>query len=243
MRSGCSTILRWAAGCALAESIGMLAAASAARGVDASLPDDAGLPQRLTGVAVIVLAGLIEGISIGAAQAILLRWSGIRVSSSRWIRTTTVAAGLGWAIGSAPAALSTGEDTTGPPLWLILAGAATLGLVMGAGLGALQARLLRTETTDPGRWILASALAWTAGMVIIFTGATLPEPDWNIAAVLALAALTGAFAGSIIGVITGALTLGLRPPPSGHPGSSADRARHVLDAVRSRRADPTQVDR
>jgi len=138
----------------------MTAAASAAKGVQALSDQQGLLGGAAVALALVVAGGLVEGLALGRAQGNLLaaRWSGLRRGS--YVGTTLVVAGLGWAAGSAPGVLSGDDRGTEPPLALMLAGAAAIGLVMGPVLGAAQAWVLRGAVPHPWRWVAANTVAW-----------------------------------------------------------------------------------
>ena len=98
-------------------------------------------------------------------------------------------------VAAAPAALS---DPTGaePDPVFILVMAAGLGLAMGALLGVGQALVLRHHVRHPWRWVSISAAAWPPAMVVIFTGAPVPDESWPTAPIIVLGALTGVVAGA-----------------------------------------------
>jgi hypothetical protein len=75
---------------------------------------------------------------------------------------------------------------------------------MGAVLGAGQALVLRGRCRHPWRWVTANALGWAVAMAVIFTGATTAGADWSWPVLLGYGALTGAVAGTGLGVVTGA---------------------------------------
>ena len=85
----------------------------------------------------------------------------------------------------------------------------------------LTTELLRTEggvghgrnhVKRGGIWIGANALAWTAGMPLIFLAAGLPSPHTSALAIGAFVMITVAVAGAVVGAIEGAfLRLLLRP--------------------------------
>jgi hypothetical protein len=178
------------AACAVAESVGITAAAAASR---------AGGPGWTEAVWV-VLGGLVEGFALGVAQATLLATVWPRLRTWRYVLVTTLVAGLGWAIGSLPGATSDHAGGVDPPLGLVLLAAAGLGLLMGGLLGGAQAAVLRAVVRHPGRWVGGNAAAWPFGMVVIFAGATRPGEDWPLASVLVAAAATGAAAGAVLGL-------------------------------------------
>lgn len=193
MRTG-----RWIAGCALAEAIGMSAAAAASVGV-ARLDLSAA-----AALAPIVAGGLVEGVALGWLQGRVLLGAFPRLRLGRYAGLTVLVAGLGWAGASAPAVLAGDDGSAAPAPWLVLLGAAGIGLVMGPVLGLAQALALRGAVRHPWRWVTANAVAWPAVMVVIFAGAGTPGKHWPAVAVVAVGASTGAVAGLLLGTITAA---------------------------------------
>ncbi|CAI9407580.1 hypothetical protein [Nocardioides sp. T2.26MG-1] len=185
----------WVLACALAEAVGMTAAAGAAR-----LADGFGV---VAGLSVVVAGGLVEGTALGWAQSHVLARVAPALVRGRYLAATVLVAGLGWAAASAPAAVGDGSDGSQPPLALVLLGAAGLGLVMGPVLGAAQAAALRGAVADPWRWVTANTAAWPVAMVVIFLGATTPEASWPVWSVLVLGTVTGGVAGGLLGVVSG----------------------------------------
>lgn len=188
--------LGWLVACVVAEGIGMTAAASAARASE-------GLPGYAA-LAILVTGGLIEGTALGVLQAAWLARRFPGLSRLSWIATTVLIAGLGWALASAPSSLGDQDGAAPAPAFILLM-AAGLGLAMGAVLGVGQAVVLRHHVRHPWRWVSISAVAWTPAMVVIFTGATIPDAAWRTGAVIALGALTGVVAGAILGLVSIAL--------------------------------------
>lgn len=219
--SASATALGWIIACVVGEGIGMTASASAARAAE-GLPDSAVL-------AIVVTGGLIEGVALGVLQAAWLARRFPGLSRLRWIVTTVLIAGLGWGLASAPSALSDPGGTT-PNAALVLLMAAGLGLAMGALLGTGQALVLRHHVRHPWRWISISAISWTPAMVVIFTGATIPDSSWSSAAVIALGALTGVVAGAVLGLVSIALMRTLTGQSVG-PGVIAWSLRHGIPGL------------
>ncbi|MCW2761994.1 MAG: hypothetical protein JWR85_2195 [Marmoricola sp.] len=181
----------------------MTAAAGAAKGVQ-TLSDRPGfIGAAAMALILVVAAGLVEGSALGIAQGSLLgnRWPAL--DRHLYLGATVVAAGLGWAAGSAPGILSGDDGGPQPPLLMMLAGAAGIGLVMGPLLGVAQALVLRHAVSHPWRWVAANAVAWPPAMVVIFFGASRPASDWSVLAVVTLGSVTGLVAGSCLGWLTG----------------------------------------
>lgn len=195
---------RWVLLCVLAETIGMTAAASAAR-----------LAQQVTGdpwaaLGIVVGGGLVEGMALGALQAVALGPVLDRDGRRRWALVTVLVAGLGWAAASAPGVLGSAADEhagrvpADPTPWgLLVVGALGLGLVMGGLLGLVQSRVLRGRVRHPSRWVAANAAAWPPAMLVILVGASTPDLTWGTPAVVLLGAVTGALAGAALGLVSG----------------------------------------
>jgi hypothetical protein len=196
------TLTRWVAVCAAAETVGMTAAAAAARAGDrlSGAPRTAGDTAVVVGLA--VAGGIVEALAVGAATAVGLHATVPTLPRGRWIAVTTLVAGLCWGVGAAPAAVSavdSAADAGSPSLWLVAAGALAIGLVTGGLLGAAQSLVLRGHVLHPWRWTASSCLAWPVPMAVIFVGASTPDPTWSTAQVLLLAVPTGALAGALLG--------------------------------------------
>lgn len=191
---------RWVLACVAAETIGMTAAATAAR-LGHDVVEDGG--TRWLALALVVAGGLVEGVALGVLQGRVLaaRWP--RLLLGRFVALTVLVAGVGWAAASAPSALATDDGGSGPALGLILLGALGIGLVMGPVLGAAQTVALRGVVAHPWRWVAANTAAWPAVMVVIFTGASTAGSTWATPVVTVYGALTGALAGATLGVLTG----------------------------------------
>lgn len=186
---------RWVLACTIAETCGMAASAGAAR---AAAPVGA-----VAGLLLVLAGGLVEGTALGLFQSSVLRE---RLGGRRggWVLATVLVAGLGWALGSAPAALSGDDQGAAPPLGVVLLGAAAMGLVMGAVLGAAQAAVLRHHVRHPWRWSVANACGWAVAMPLVFLGATTAGAGWAWPVLVGYGALTGAVAGAALGVVTAA---------------------------------------
>lgn len=174
----------------------MTASATAAR-LTTSMPPVGGLM-------LVVVGGLIEGIALGILQGRFLARRFPGLSRIGWIVTTVVVAGIGWSLASAPAALAE-SDGAPPPQYLILLGAAGLGVAMGALMGVAQALVFRGHVSHPWRWVPISVGAWTPTMVVIFVGATLPDASWSTPSVIATGLATGLAAGAVLGSVSGVL--------------------------------------
>lgn len=196
-------IRRWVVLCAAAEGLGMTAAAAAAKTSLELYGEPAGRLEVTVALTLVVAAGLVEGVALGGLQALGLRRLWPRLSVARFLLVTAAVAGLGWAAASAPGVLAGPGDGSAPSELLVLTGAAALGALMGAVLGAAQALVLRPHVRHPGRWVSANAVGWAPAMSVIFLGATRPDTDWSVPAVVTAGAVTGLTAGAVLGLVTG----------------------------------------
>jgi len=199
--------------CAAAETIGMTAAATAAR-IGQDLIDHHGDSARWLALVVVVIGGLVEGVALGALQGRVLasRWPGLR--RLVYVLVTVAVAGVGWAGASAPGVLAGDDDAgAGPPLGLIVLGALGIGVVMGPVLGAAQALVLRTTVPHPWRWVVANTAAWPPVMAVIFVGASTAGAGWPAPVVLAYGGITGVLAGAVLGLVSGVWLEALDGPP------------------------------
>jgi len=222
----------WVLACAIAETVGMTAAAGAAR-----LTDPLGVAA---GLAVVVAGGLVEGTALGWAQSHVLVRVAPALIRRRYLVATVLVAGLGWAAASAPSAVGDGSDGSQPPLGLVLLGAAGLGLAMGPLLGLAQAAALHGAVPHPWRWVAANTAAWPVAMVVIFLGATAPDASWPVWSVLVLGAVTGGAAGGLLGVVSGwflpSLTGATGVDRNGRRWRAAPRTAEGVRATPGRRA-------
>jgi hypothetical protein len=182
----------------------------------------------MTGLALIVTGGLVEGTALGVFQSTALR--SVLGRRAGWTVVTALVAGLGWAAGSAPAVLSGDDAGTPPPLGLVLVLAAGLGLAMGAVLGAAQATVLRRRVRHPWRWVTANACGWTVAMPVIFAGAATAGSGWSWPLLVAYGASTGALAGTGLGLVTGLWLPTLDGPALRHRAMLAALARRSQGA-------------
>jgi hypothetical protein len=197
------SLVRWTILCASAEAIGMAAASSAAKVSQALVGEPGNGRESAIALSLVVAGGLVEGIALGTLQAAGLGRLLPGLNRRRWLLVTAAVAGLGWAAASAPAVLTADSGGAAPPLLLILGGALGLGAAMGAVLGAAQASVLRGQVRHPWRWVGANMAAWAPAMAVIFAGATAPGADWPGPTVVALGAVTGLLAGTVLGLVSG----------------------------------------
>ena len=183
----------WILACTLGEALGIAVVAATYAAIDRGV-----LPG---GGSWILAAGAWEGLSLGAAQAVVLRRTGVRPFA--WLSFTMLAAVLGYGLSlvSGAGQAAEGGVNTEPPLGLMIGLAAAMGLVMGSLMGLSQWISARHRIA-PLRWIVANAAGWTPAMMAIMLAATLAQRGWSLAGVALLGAGAGAVAGLLVGAVT-----------------------------------------
>ncbi len=208
--------LRWTGANAAGELVGLGGVALAIALLAPHLGD---LPGPLTSLG-IVLLGLFEGVVVGAAQWWVLRRRLPALRARAWIMASAAGALVAWLLGMLPSTLmdlGAVGGVAGPPVepseLTQLSLAAALGAIGGPVLALFQWRVLRRHVRRSGWWIAANALAWAAGMPLIFLVAGgVPAGGVTVAFVLlALLALAGT--GAVVGAIHGVALVRLTRMP------------------------------
>ena len=166
--------------------------------------------------ALAVLAGtFIEGIVVGTAQWLVLRRPFESMRWRVWVLATAIGAFVAWTLGMIPSTfIFTGADTAGAAPaqmsdLMVYALAAAMGLVLGSILGVPQWLVLRRHLPKAGWWVLANALAWMVGMVVVFVGTNFIPPE-GISISVALMLLLFLFAaGATVGAVHGLVLIWL----------------------------------
>lgn len=201
---------RWVGANALAETLGLGSTALLGLALATTAP------PLLFALGMIAAGTLLEGVLVGALQWWVLRDPLPRLPARAWMGATTLGAGVAWTLGMIPSTLLAGAVDPGAnaavpsdlQMYLL---AALMGLVLGPILGAPQWWVLRRHVARAVWWIPANALAWAAGMVIVFAGVGMvPEEEPGLAIVLLVLA-TLAVAGAVVGAIHGAVLVRLLP--------------------------------
>ena len=155
-----------------------------------------------------VLAGVLEGTSIGFFQWRVLRRVYPPMTARAWLIPTIVVAAIGWFVGMLPqtffASSEAGEVMPEPSPAMVITVAAVFGAVAGAVFGFAQWLVLRRYVKHAVVWIWANAIGWALAMAVIYVGASLPNAEWRVTAVIVTGAVTGIVAGLAIGAVTGA---------------------------------------
>ncbi len=157
---------------------------------------------------VLVLAGSIEGATLGFAQWLALQRALPAITWQRWTGATALAASLAWLLGMLP---NTIGDLTGSTVLMMIGWVAVApALLVSIGVG--QWLVLRQHVARAARWIPANALAWTLGLVATFVGPMFISETTPVPLAVAIGVASGVLMGAVVGAITGlSLVRLLRP--------------------------------
>ena len=147
----------------------------------------------------LTLAGALEGLSVGAAQAAVLRRHAAGVDGRRWIRATVVGAAFAWFVGMGGGALMGSSVAPTAVLLVVMVPAWTVALL---AMGFLQWRVLRDTVPRSGRWVPVNAGAWLLGVMIVVVALSAAPNSWPGA----VHAVLGVAAAVAMGLTVGALT-------------------------------------
>jgi hypothetical protein len=204
---------RWVISVTIAEAIGFLVPACA--GIFSTRAGLRDLPQA----GLVVAAGLVEGIALGAGQA----WAfPLPVRRLRYALLTALGAGVVWA--SVMSMTQMVESEAVPPAFVGIIGVTTA-LIGLAAIGSAQWIELRHHTPAARCWIPWTALAWIIALPLSFTPAPFVDESTPIGAHLELWGCAGLLMAHVMALITwqGARRLRPRNTAQAMPASPTER--------------------
>lgn len=157
--------------------------------------------------AALLVAGGVEGVTLGWFQARALRPALPGLSSARWVAATALGAVVAWAVG---ALFVVTDGLSGWGGLGQVAGFATGGLVILLSIGVAQWVVLREHADRAARWIPANVVAWLAGLTA-FTAFTSPlwQPGQAVAVVALIGVVGGMLMAAAMAAVTGGFLVGL----------------------------------
>lgn len=202
--------LKWVLANSAGELIGLGATFAIGAGLFSGLAEDLGIAATLVGAGLMTATGALEGAVVGLAQWLVLRVAIPGIGRRAWVVATVIGAVIAWFLGSVPMVLVSlfqqpGRETAGEPSQVVvLLLAAGMGLVAGLILSVAQWLVLRKHVQRAWLWLPANALAWAAGMPLIFAAVDLAlqagSAPGGVVVMAAGITLTGAVVGAIHGV-------------------------------------------
>ncbi|MCL6431991.1 MAG: hypothetical protein K6V36_14210 [Anaerolineae bacterium] len=156
------------------------------------------IPHALATLAILALAGVVEGAALGYAQWLILRHTLPAIAARAWALPTAVAAGIAYVLGLLPSTLS----DLGASFGAILPASVLAAFLLLVSIGFAQWLTLRHHVPRAAWWILANATAWVAGLTVpIAAVAFVPDGSPTFAYIAA-----GVVSGWIMGLVVGAIT-------------------------------------
>ncbi|MCU0569781.1 MAG: hypothetical protein MUF49_24805 [Oculatellaceae cyanobacterium Prado106] len=199
---------QWVVANAWSEFIGLGGSALVGFILVAIAPSATPVINLLIAVAMVIIATVLEGGIVGLAQWQVLRQVLHHLTWKQWVSATTRGAFVAWSLGILPSTLLSLQETNdGAPPELsgsAMAGLAVLmGLVLGSLLGFFQWQSLRQHLPNATRWIPLNAIAWAAGMPVIFAGASSLSAEASLLMIGGMAIMVCLLTGAIVGGIHG----------------------------------------
>ena len=178
----------WTLSCGIGEFFGLAVAAAFAALSAMFFGEPEAMPTRIACLLIMVMAGVLEGTSIGFFQWRVLHRVFPSLSTRAWLIPTIIVAGAGWFVGMLPPTIlgngEGGETIPEPSPFMIIAFAGGFGAVAGVVFGFAQWLVLRRHTAHAIVWIWTNGIGWALAMNVIYLGAPLPTADWPIAIVV-----------------------------------------------------------
>lgn len=189
---------RWVVTTAIAHAVGALAWALPAGWLVRGPGEMAGPASTVVMLGLTIVAALVQGAVLGAAQGTVLR-AVVPVRLVRWIGATAFGVALGWSmiVASAPTLGGADRALASIPLSLTL-----VGLGFGLAVGFCQWVVLRDHVDGIG-WILANAVGWAIALLIVVGAVASAGAGGAVA--LAIGATAAVISGGVIGLVTGAV--------------------------------------
>ena len=168
----------------------------------------------------LLAAGVIEGGVLGAGQAMVLRRALPQLRPARWIAATAAGALLAYIIGLAPSTFV--AVWSGWPVGLTAPVGIALGVALLCTIGVTQWTVLRRLVRRAGRWVVATAVAWLAGLAV-FLGFVTPlwQPGQPLPVIVAIGVGGGLLMAVTMAAVTGMALRRLLPEGSTDPGTGS----------------------
>jgi hypothetical protein len=190
---------RWTLATAVGEFVGFAVPAAVGPIAVRALVGLAPLPRTLATLALLALAGVVEGAALGYTQWLILRRALPAIAARAWVLPTAVAAGVAYVLGLLPSAIS----DLGASFAAILPASVLAAFLLLVSIGFAQWLTLRHHVPRTAWWILANAAAWVAGLTVPIAAVALVPDGGPTLAYIAAGVVSGWVMGLAVGAITG----------------------------------------
>lgn len=217
------TFFSWMRAVMLGETLGFTATTLIAFGGLTLWGHPSTVQGRVIALVIMVLAGTIEGASLGAFQWSQLRHWLLDLPARAFIASTIAVAAGGWMVGmsvpliatwlgaqASPAEAAASHADAGPSALAIALFSMLFGAIAGALFGAAQASMLRKHVEGVGRWLLGSSAGWALGLPLSYLAGSLGTADMSVWQALGLSASAGAGMGLAVALGTFVAMRGMR---------------------------------
>lgn len=198
-------ITAWTAATLIGEMLGLGLAGAIGTAVVAMTSSSFGFGAWSISTAAAGIAGLLEGGIAGACQWLVLRRTRLSsIGARRWVVATAIGGAIPWVIGMG--AGSAGPNDAEPPGFAAIATiVVAAGALFGGILGTAQSIAMRRHVYRIWRWASANAAGWALGLGIVMAATSVVSESTSVAVVVVLTASSGLAAGTLVGIVTGAL--------------------------------------
>ena len=187
-RPGRSSLVRWIVAVTIGEALGFAIAATAAVvAVGLGLPE----PWRYP---VFVLAGAVEGATLGAAQ--LVGMGARRPQARLWIAATALGAAIAWSIGMLPSTVALPLTS---PLGIAMLVVGAVALL--ASIPVLQWLVIRSRA-HAARWIPVNMGAWALGVLWTFAPSPIVDESTSFTVLIVVYAIAGLLMAATVASLT-----------------------------------------
>lgn len=173
--------------------------------------------RQAASMALLVLAGVGEGTVLGWAQSRMLLRELPQLRTGDWVGATAAGAAAAWGIGMLPSTFGGQLLELWPPLLVALGLLA--GVLLLATVGFAQWLVLRRHVDGAGIWVVANALAWIAGLAVVFAAIGV-APGNSPVLIAAFGVVGGLGMGLAVALVTGLFLIRLldRAKPASRTG-------------------------
>lgn len=222
----------WLVSCAWGELVGFVLAAGLSYALLSAESAPTSLSAQLATFYVILDAGALHGLVVGAAQWYVLRKRYSGLEAGTWVALSIGVAAACWLLATLPSVLGAGgmRDPAPPFDARTRTFAPAFGALIGALFGLAQWSVLRRYAEHSWLWIASNILGWALGLPLVYFAVSSLGVRGGIGRLLMLGAGAGALLGLPVAALT-AMALALARPRANEPTPSPQREKESVGAT------------